>query len=54
MAEHWMRRSDRGVKWYLCVAEVLHFLCDLGRIRSEEVLVVSQHHILDEELTHCL
>lgn len=46
--------SDADFKWYLCIAQVLHLLGDLGCIRSEEVLVVSQHHILDEELTHRL
>lgn len=39
---------------YLCIAQVLHLLCDLRCIRCEAVLVVRQHHILDEELTHCL
>lgn len=36
------------------MAEILHLLCDIGRLWCEEVLVVSQHHIVDEELTHRL
>lgn len=39
---------------YLCIAQVLHLLCDLGRIGGEEVWVVTKHHVLDEELTHRL
>lgn len=38
----------------LGVTQVLHFLRDLRRFRREGVLVVSQHHVLDEELTHRL
>lgn len=38
----------------LGVAQLLHFLGDLRRFRREGVLVVGQHHVLDEELTHRL
>lgn len=52
--QEWICTFVGDFKCYLCVAQVFHLLCDLGCIRCEDVLVVSQHHILDEELTHRL
>lgn len=42
----------RTSELYLCIAQILHLLCNPVCVRSEKVFVVSQHHILNDELTH--
>lgn len=50
----WLFISNIDFRSYLCIAQVLHLLCDLRCVGCETVLIVCQHHILNEELTHCL
>lgn len=39
---------------HLCEAQVLHLLHHLRRVRCELIVEVSQHDVLDVELTHRL